>query len=99
MKNYETIVIFHPEVEKEAQDTVAAKVKEIVTSCHGTEEEITMNVWGKRKLAYLVQKQDHGFYVQFNYKADGEVVEKLATLFRVTDNVIKSMTVLDENQG
>lgn len=97
MKNYETIVVFHPEVEKESQDLVSSKIKEIVKSCNGTEEEFAVNVWGKRRLAYLVQKNDHGFYIQFNYKAAGEVVEKLATLFRVTDNVIKSMTVLNEN--
>lgn len=97
MKNYETILIFHPDTDKDAQDTVAAKVKDIVKNCKGPEEEFTMNVWGKRRLAYLVKKQDHGNYVQFNYKARGEVVEKLATLFRVTDNVIKSMTVLNEN--
>lgn len=98
MNKYETIVIFQPEASKDNQDLVIGKIADVVESCEGNKEEIRTNVWGRRRLAYQVKKQDYGIYVQFNYTSGTQVVEKLNNFFRVTDDVIKYMTVVDETK-
>jgi small subunit ribosomal protein S6 len=98
MNKYETIVIFQPEASKDIQELVLGKINDIVVGCEGNKEEIRTNVWGRRRLAYQVKKNDYGIYVQVNYTAKGEIVEKLANLFRVNDEVIKYMTVVDETK-
>lgn len=93
MNNYETIVIFHPDVEKDRQEAVLTRFGDIVAACEGPRDEIKTNVWGRRKLAYRVKKQEFGQYVLLNFKSGPAVVDKLAGYFRVTDEVIKYMTI------
>ena len=54
-----------------------------------------MIVWGKRKLAYLINKQTHGYYVIFtlNMEPDSKTIQKIEQYYRQHDNVLRTMPV------
>ncbi len=59
-------------------------------------EIIKTDKWGKRKMAYEIDRKSHGFYTVFYYTADSSVVEKLESGFRINDNVIRWITLADQ---
>jgi small subunit ribosomal protein S6 len=53
--------------------------------------------WGLKKLAYLIKKETHGYYVYIEYAGVPEAVDEIERLFRIDDKVLKYLTVkLDE---
>ena len=91
MPNYETVFILKPTLSNEKVDEVLAKAKGIVTSNSGT--VILSDSWGKRRLAYPVQKYKEGNYFLFHFSCTGNVIGELENFFRTTDSVIKYITI------
>lgn len=48
---------------------------------------------GKRKLAYEIKKNKEGYYVVYHFKAEGQAISELERNYRITDEVIKFMTI------
>ena len=48
---------------------------------------------GKKKLAYEIQKNKEGYYVVFNFEANPDLISELERNYRITDEVIKFMTI------
>ena len=59
-------------------------------------EIVKVDKWGKRKMAYEIDKKSHGFYAVFYYNSEAEVVDKLERGFRINDNVIRWITIADQ---
>jgi len=89
--NYETVFIAQPEIAQEAVEDFLGKIKTVITSNQGavTNEDR----WGRRRLSYPIQGFREGFYVVLNYSAEAPAIAGLEHLFRVTDTVIRHMTV------
>ena len=86
---YEAMVVFSI---KNGEDNVKAlveKFKSLIES-NGTLEEA--NEWGKRKLAYPIQKKTTGFYHLLQFEAEGALVDKLETAYRRDERVIRFLT-------
>ena len=49
--------------------------------------------WGKRKLAYLINKESEGYYVLFNFTCDAEFPAELDRVYNITDGVLRSLIV------
>ena len=77
MKKYELVFIIKP-MEEEATQAVVAKFEAIVTNNGGVIDKIDR--WGKRKLAYPINKTNEGYYVfvDFTYKPEEVAVLKRA---------------------
>jgi len=88
---YETVFITEPEIAPEAVDTLVNKIKDTVAANEGaiTHEDR----WGRRRMSYAIQGHRDGFYVILDYTATAGIVAALDHLFRVTDSVIRHMTV------
>lgn len=90
MNKYESIVIVNPNVEED-------KVKEIIETYsamidkNGKVEKVDNN--GKKKLAYPVKKNTDGYFVVFYFEADPSIISELERNFRITDNIIKYLTI------
>lgn len=56
-------------------------------------ELTNMNNWGKRKLAYPINKESEGEYVVFDFNADSEFPKELDRICQITDGVLRSMIV------
>jgi small subunit ribosomal protein S6 len=94
---YEVMFILRPDVVEEDADKLIAGFSTNVTNGGGTVK--TVDKMGRRKLAYTVRKFNDGFYVLLTIEASGPVVLELERRLRVTEQVIKFITVrIDEEE-
>lgn len=98
MRIYEVIFILKPDLPEEEIEQVVELVKNTITSDGGTIDKVDQ--WGKRKLAYRVQRYSEGYYVLVQYSLEGKaaVAKEVERRLRVSDPVIKFLTVrVDED--
>lgn len=94
---YEVMFIVRPDVQDEELDKLIAGFEQTVTTGGGNVR--STEKLGRRKLAYLVRKFSEGNYVLLTIDADGKLVAELERRLRVSEPVIKFITVrLDEEQ-
>ena len=91
MTFYETIFIVKTDLGDEALAERVTWVTDILTS-NGA-EVINVEQWGKKRLAYRVNKQKHGFYVLMHYEGDPKVVPELERNLRLSEDILKHLTV------
>jgi len=91
VNNYETVFIAEPEIATEAVDQLLTKIKKAITDNQGTVGN--EDRWGRRRLAYPIQGFREGFYVVLTFNAEGGVVNALEHVFRVTDSVVRHITI------
>ncbi len=95
MRIYENLYIVKPEAAEEEIDAFIEQMKTVVTNAGGAVEKVEK--WGKRKLAYRVLKYREGSYVLMQFSAGPETVKEFERRLRVSDYVIKFLTVrIDE---
>ena len=95
MRKYETIFILHPSLDEEAVKANIEKFKGVIENGGGTVENV--DFWGKRKLAYEINKVNEGYYTLINFEANPELPKELDRIFRITDGVIRHIVVKQEN--
>jgi len=92
MRKYETIIVLNPELGEAALKEEVAKL-EIFLRNNGV-VKLTSHHWGRREIAYRVQKQKFGYWVMVEFESnDGSLLEKLTRQFVITDSVLKFQTV------
>src|ERR1700733_8723324 len=95
MRIYEELFIVKPDATEEEIDLLIEQLKAVITGAAGTLDKVEK--WGKRRLAYRVDKHREGSYVLFQFTAKPETVKELERRLRVMDAVIKFLTVrIDE---
>ena len=90
MNKYESVIIINPSVDEEGIKSLVAKFTDLINT-DGKVEKV--DDLGKRKLAYEVKKQKEGYYQVFNFEANPELIKELERNYRITDEVIKFMTI------
>jgi small subunit ribosomal protein S6 len=94
---YEVMFIVRPDVADEDVDKLIAALTQTVTNGGGAVR--SAEKWGKRKLAYTVRKFNDGNYVLLTVDADGTLIAELERRLRVSEPVIKFITVrMDEEE-
>ena len=88
---YETMYILRPDIGDEAVDAAIQKYQAILTE-NGVENIETQHR-GKRRLAYEIDRQREGIYVQMNYQAKGNEVAPMERAMRLSTEVIRYLTV------
>jgi small subunit ribosomal protein S6 len=97
MRVYEELFILRPDTPEEETDQLIEQLSTLITKNGGTVDKT--DKWGIRKLAYRVQKRNEGFYVLLQFTAQPEAVKELERRMRVSDAVMKFITVrIDEKQ-
>ena len=95
MRIYENLFIVRPDATEEEIDQLIELMSGHVTTAGGTVDKV--DKWGKRRLAYRVEKHREGSYVLMQFTAGPETVMEFERRMRVQDSVIKYMTVrIDE---
>jgi small subunit ribosomal protein S6 len=92
MRNYELLYIIRPDVEAETVQAVTEKFQGIIGNGG---EVVKQDVWGKKRLAYEINKFREGTYVLVQFKAPASVVEELERVLKITDEVIRHMVTKD----
>lgn len=90
MRNYETIVVFRPNIEDERRNKALTKFKSIIES---DGEIVSVDEWGMKKLAYEIEKLTEGYYVLINFKSSTELPKELERNYKISDDVIRYIVV------
>jgi small subunit ribosomal protein S6 len=94
---YETLFVVHPERGTRIKEFVE-RFKKVIEGQNGTLTQV--DEWGIRDLAYRIDKQSKGHYVLLRYNATGGAVEELERNLKLTDGILRYLTVrAQENTG
>lgn len=91
MNKYELAVVVNVNLEEEERTATIEKVKEYITRFGGT--VINVDDWGKKKLAYEIQKMKEAFYYFIRFDAESTVPAEIESRIRIMDNVIRYLIV------
>lgn len=95
-REYETIYILRPNIDKDKADDVANRVAEAIKSNNG--KVVEAELWGSRRLAYPIKRHHRGTYVYVKYLSRGEAVAEIERQLRLVDSVIRYQTVVLKSQ-
>ncbi len=90
MNKYETIFILSPDLTEEQNEALTEKFKGLIEGV-GTIESV--DVWGKRRLAYPINDFTEGFYILVNFEAPADFPAELDRIYNITDGVLRSIIV------
>lgn len=91
MRRYETIFVASPLLTEEQVDDLVRHFEGIIAEQGG--ELLKTDKWGRKKLAYEVQKFSEGYYTLFELNAGSNLIAELERRFRNNDSVIKFLSV------
>jgi len=91
MRIYEELFIVKPDAPEEEVDGFVEQLRGQLTGAGATVDKVEK--WGKRRLAYKVDKYREGSYVLFQFSSEADVVKELERRLRVSDVVLKFLTV------
>ena len=89
MPLYELGVIIDPEIPPEVETETLGRLEGIITDAGG--EVAAKDSWGRRQLAYPINKKNYGVYHFWKVNVGGEALEKLNFEMRTNDTVIRSL--------
>ncbi|MCH5298146.1 MAG: 30S ribosomal protein S6 [Ruminococcus sp.] len=83
-------MIFSLKQGEEGIQALIEKFKALIEK-HATLQNV--DEWGKRRLAYLINKESDGYYVLMNFESTAEFPAELDRIFKITDGVLRSMII------
>lgn len=90
MRKFETLLLLSPELSAESREALIASFVGVIERMGGS---ATVDAWGMRDLAYPVKKHMRGYYVRLEYVAPPDTVAELERNIRISDGVLKFLTV------
>ncbi len=93
---YETVVVIDPQIGDDAIRMIVDRTKEVIS--HNNGRILKVEEWGKRKLAYTVQKKTYGYYACIEFEGPGSVVKPLNDYFHITESILRSLTMLVDSR-
>ena len=94
MNKYELAVVVNVKLEDEERAAVIEKVKEYIVRFGGTVTDV--EEWGKKRLAYEIQKMKEAYYYFIHFDAEADVPGEIEQRIRIMDNVIRYLCVRQE---
>lgn len=91
MRNYECLYIIEAGLEEEETQAVVDKYAKLLEDNGCT--DLTVDAWGKRRLAYEIRKKREGYYVLMTYQGPTDFVSELERLMKIDENVMKYMVI------
>ena len=78
-----------------SKQAIVEKFKNLIEK-HATLKNV--DEWGKRKLAYLINKESEGYYVLFDFESTAEFPAELDRIFKITEGVMRSLIIKKEDE-
>ena len=94
MNKYELSVIINAKIEDDERAGLVEKVKEMIARFGGNVTDV--DEWGKRRLAYEIQKMKEGYYYFIHFESDANVPAEIESRLRITENIIRYLCVKQE---
>ncbi|CAM3984381.1 30S ribosomal protein S6 [Micrococcus flavus] len=96
MRAYELMVLIDPEVDERTVEPTLKKYLEVVTNAGGTVDKI--DVWGRRKTAYEIQKKSEAIYVVVNFQAEPAATQELDRVLNINETIMRTKIIRPEEQ-
>ncbi|MDR1657586.1 MAG: 30S ribosomal protein S6 [Deltaproteobacteria bacterium] len=94
-RRYETLILLSPNLNTTQIDAFKKKVEGIIADGNGA--IVRIEEWGRRRLAYPVQKELHGYYILYDFRAQPALESELQRNCKIDEQVFKYLTILLEN--
>ncbi len=91
MRNYEGIFIIKADLSNESSKGVVTQLQELVTKNGGRVDGL--QEWGKKRLAYKINKKHEGSYVILNFQLDSKHAKKLEQSLRLNDQLLRYLLI------
>ena len=91
MNNYELALVVNAKIDDEARTQTIESIKELVARFGGTITNI--DEWGKRRLAYEIQKLREGYYYFIQFDSDSNAPREIEDRLRIMENVIRYLCI------
>ncbi len=91
MNKYELALVVSAQVDEEVRNATVEKAKGFISRHGGTVTEV--EDWGKKKLAYEIQKMNEGFYYFIKFDAEPTTPAEIEQRLRIADNVLRYLCV------
>ena len=91
MNKYELALVVNAKIEDDVRTATVERAKEYITRAGGTVTEV--EEWGKKKLAYEIQKMKEAYYYFIHFESDAETPSEIEQRIRIMDNVIRFLCV------
>lgn len=88
--NYETVMVISMKKGEENIQAIIEKFKALIEK-NATLQNV--DEWGKRKLAYLINKESEGYYVLMNFESTAEFPAELDRVYKITDGILRSLII------
>ena len=96
MNKYELAVVVSAKIEDEERAAVVDKCKVLIERFGGTITNV--DDWGKKRLAYEIQKMKEGFYYSIQFEAESSAPAEIESRIRIMDNVLRYLVVKNETK-
>ena len=96
MNKYELAVVVSANIEDEERAAVVDKCKALIERFGGTITNV--DDWGKKRLAYEIQKMKEGFYYFIQFEAESSAPAEIESRIRIMDNVLRYLVVKNETK-
>jgi small subunit ribosomal protein S6 len=94
MNKYELALVVDTKIDDEVKNSVVQKAKDLIAKLGGTVTNV--DEWGKKKLAYEIEKRTEGFYYFIQFDAEPTVPAGMEQDLRIMDNVLRYLVVRQE---
>ena len=90
MQKYESMVVISTKQDEEAIKGLVEKFSSLIAA-NGT--VVSVDEWGKRKLAYMINKETEGYYVLFTFESESAFPAELDRVFKITEGLLRTMII------
>ena len=94
MNKYELALVVNAKIHDQARAAVVEKAKDYIARYNGTVTEV--EEWGKKRLAYEIQKMREGYYYFIQFESDAACPAEFEGRIRIMDNVLRYLVVKKE---
>lgn len=96
MRPYELMVIIDPDVDERTVEPSLQKFLNVITNDGGTIEKV--DIWGRRRLAYDIQKKSEGIYAVVNFTAEPATAQELDRVLGINETILRTKITRPEEQ-
>lgn len=90
-KMYETTFIVNASLDDVQIDPIITKIQEQITTYGG--EIIAVNKWGRKRLAYPINKKNTGYYTNIEFVAPAVAIHQLEKFYKLDENILRFLTI------
>ena len=91
MRKYELLYVLQPDLDEEQMQALKEKVNGIIAEQSG--QNVEVNEWGKRRLAYEIADHREGHYIEVHFEGTPQVVDELERVIKITNGILRHIIV------